>query len=64
MLTDFKYSLSKTQHRKLNTTLLCDLSLGLITIHVSVCCWFNDINISQGAVATLRYGGIYLIITY
>jgi len=39
-------------------TLPCDLSL--ITVYVSGCCCFSDINISQGSVAThLRGGGIF-----
>jgi len=37
---------------------ICDASL--ITVHVSGCCWFSDINISPGSVATrLSYGGIF-----
>jgi len=37
--------------------LSCDLSL--ITMHISDCCQFSDIHISQGSVATyLRCGGI------
>ena len=38
--------------------LSCDLSL--ITMHISDCCQFSDIHISQGSVATyLRCGGIF-----
>ena len=38
--------------------LFCDLSL--ITKHISDCCQFSDIHISQGSVATyLRCGGIF-----
>jgi len=38
--------------------LSCDLSL--ITIHISDCCQFSDVHISQGSVATyLRSGGIF-----
>ena len=38
--------------------LSCDLSL--ITMHISACCQFSDIHISQGSVATyLRCGGIF-----
>jgi len=38
--------------------LFCDLSL--ITMHISDCCQFSDIHISQGSVATyLRCGGIF-----
>jgi len=38
--------------------LSCDLSL--ITVHISDCCQFSDIHISQGSVATyLRCGGIF-----
>jgi len=36
----------------------CDLSL--ITIHISDCCQFSDVHISQGSVATyVRCGGIF-----
>jgi len=39
------------------TMLPCHLSL--ITIHISDCCQFSDIHISQGSVAAyLRSGGI------
>ena len=38
--------------------LSCDLSL--IAMHISDCCQFSDIHISQGSVATyLRCGGIF-----
>jgi len=38
--------------------LSCDLSL--ITMHISDCCQFSDIHISQGSVTTyLRCGGIF-----
>ena len=38
--------------------LFCDLSL--ITMHISDCCQFTDIHISQGSVATyLRCDGIF-----
>jgi len=38
--------------------LFCDLLL--ITMHISDCCQFSDIHISQGSVATyLRCGGIF-----
>jgi len=38
--------------------LSCDLSL--ITMHISDCCQFSDIHISQGSVAThLRCRGIF-----
>jgi len=38
--------------------LSCDLSL--ITMHISDCCQFSGIHISQGSVATyLRCGGIF-----
>jgi len=38
--------------------LSCDLSL--ITMHISDCCQFSDIHISQGSVATcLRCGGLF-----
>jgi len=38
--------------------LSCDLSL--ITMHISDCCQFSDIHISQGSVATyLRSGEIF-----
>jgi len=38
--------------------LFCDLSL--ITMHISDCCQFSDIYISQGSVATyLRCGKIF-----
>jgi len=38
--------------------LSCVLSLN--TMHISDCCQFSDIHISQGSVATyLRFGGIF-----
>jgi len=43
---------------KRGAILLCDLSL--IAMHVSMCLWFSDFNISLGSVATrLRCGGIF-----
>jgi len=42
----------------LGCAILCDLSL--ITMHISDCCQFSGIHISQGSVATyLRCGGIF-----
>ena len=39
--------------------LSCDLSL--ITMHISDCCQFSDIHISQGSVATrLWCGGVFM----
>jgi len=35
----------------------CDIQVSLITVHVSGCCCFSDINISQGSVATHLSGG-------
>jgi len=44
------------QHRKCLATVICDLQL--ITVPVSNCHSFSDINISQDSVATrLRCGG-------
>jgi len=34
--------------------------LSLFTMHISDCCQFSDIHISQGSAATyLRFGGIF-----
>jgi len=44
-----------TIHKSRCYTIPCDLSL--ITVHVSGCCCFSDINISQGSVATHLRGG-------
>jgi len=69
MFTDFKYFYQEIEwyisnevtHHNLNVWLkfdYCDLSL--IAIHISGCCQFSDIRISQGSVATyLRCGGIF-----
>ena len=53
-----KFSLKMPQHLKCLATMIYDLPL--ITIPVSNCHLFSDINISQGSVATrLRCGGIF-----
>ena len=47
-----------SQHLKWLATVIYDLPL--ITISVTNCHWFSDINISQGSVKTrLRCGGIF-----
>ena len=49
---------SNPSQRKCLAVLPCDLSL--ITIHISDCCQFSDIHLSQGSVATyLTCGGIF-----
>jgi len=46
-----KWSLNNPPHFKRVATVPCDVSL--ITMHVSDCRWFSDINVSGGNVATL-----------
>ena len=49
---------SNASQLKCLAVLSCDLSL--IIIHISDCCQFSDIHISQGSVASyLRYAGIF-----